>query len=63
MLLYIVHKNGARIQIKCICDTMLKQKSKITEIIICLGYLINVWHSEIKRIVYLIENSKTLDSV
>ena len=26
MLLYVVYKNGGRIQIKCICDTMQKQK-------------------------------------
>lgn len=61
MLLYIVYKNGGRIQIKCICDTMLKQKSTITEMIIRLvktGYLVKEGHSEDKRVTYAVATKK-----
>lgn len=64
MLLYVVYKNGGRIQIKCICDTMLKQKSTITEMILRLvksGYLVKEGHSEDKRVMYVVATKKALE--
>lgn len=64
ILLYIVYKNGGRVQIKYICDSMLKQKSTITEMIIRLvklGYLVKEGDSEDKRVMYVVATQKALD--
>lgn len=64
MLLYVVYKNGGRIQIKCICDTMQKQKSTITEMILRLvksGYLVKEGHSQDKRVMYVVATKKALE--
>lgn len=62
-LLYIVYKNGGRIQIKDIYDTLLKQKSTITEMIkrlVNLGYLEKETCINDKRVTYVRATEKAL---
>ncbi len=62
-LLYIVFKNGGRVQIKEIYDTLLKQKSTITEMInrlVSYGYLEKQGCTEDRRISYVIATEKAI---
>lgn len=62
-LLSIVYKNGGKVQIKTIYDTLLKQKPTITEMIkrlVKLGYLKKEGSEEDKRINYVVATEKAL---
>lgn len=63
-ILSIVYTNGGRVQIKTICDTLLKQKTTITEMInrlVRLGYLTKEGSNEDKRMTYVVATQKALD--
>ena len=63
-ILSIVYANGGKVQIKTICDTLLKQKTTITEMInrlVRLGYLTKEDCTVDKRITYVIATEKALD--
>lgn len=62
-LLWIMYKNNGRVQIKTIYDTLLKQKSTITEMInrlVKLGYLEKEGCQEDKRVTYVVATEKAL---
>ncbi|MCT4564521.1 MAG: MarR family transcriptional regulator [Maledivibacter sp.] len=62
-LLSIVYINGGRVQIKTLYETMLKQKSTITEMInrlVKLGYLMKEGCKDDKRVTYVVVTEKTI---
>lgn len=62
-LLSIVYRNGGKVQIKTIYDTILKQKSTITEMInrlVKLGYLEKHSCVEDKRVTYVVVTEKAI---
>jgi len=62
-ILEIVYKNGGRVQIKTICDTLSKQKTTVTEMInrlVQLGYLKKENCTEDKRATYVVATEKAI---
>lgn len=62
-ILSLVYRNGGRVQIKTIYDTLLKQKPTITEMInrlVKLGYLRKEGCQEDKRVTYVVATEKAL---
>lgn len=62
-ILAIVYRNGGKVQIKTIYDTILKQKSTITEMInrlVKLGYLEKHSCLEDKRVTYVVATEKAI---
>ncbi|MCY6369263.1 MarR family winged helix-turn-helix transcriptional regulator [Clostridium ganghwense] len=63
-LLYVVYTHGGRVQISVLYNTLLKQKTTITEMInrlVKLGYLKKEKCAEDRRVTYVIATEKAMD--